>query len=630
MLVPRAARARIACVFSIIALACESPEDPTLFPVYDEAEATAPPAKDTVPASTERSVFFGDLHIHTSLSLDAYNFGVRALPEDAYRFAKGGTIEHAVGYPIQLREPLDFAAVTDHAEYLGMLRELEPESALTPEKFRETLLSRSRLSQTTLWIQTLRSLVRPKDAGRGDPVIMRNAWQTIIDAAEQANDPGRFTAFVAYEWSSFVGDSNLHRNVIYRSNAAPGLPFSANDSQDPEDLWQALAEQNERGMAAIAIPHNMNLSDGRMYETTTFDGGPLDADYVARRTRWEPIQEIFQVKGASETHPLLSSEDEFAAFEIHDTVMSATGDQSQPEGSYIRDALRTGLELHVAKGFDPFDFGVIGSSDGHNASAPVEEDRYHGKLPLIDGSAALRLGEATWLPEKANQALRYGSGGLAAIWAEENTRPSLFDAMRRRETYATSGTRITLRMFGGWDFPLDLTERADGVALADAAGVPMGGKLPSATDDGRPTLAVWALKDPGGANLDRIQIVKLWVDASGQSFERIYDAAASDGRQPDPVTHRVQALASTVDVKNARYMNSVGTNELSVVWRDPYFDPAHATRYYARVLEIATPRWSTYDAKALGVPAPEPAEIKERAVSSAISYLPSSARTPLD
>jgi len=607
---------------AIVLLACESPEDPTLFPVFDPAAAEEPPPKVATPPSPERSVFFGDLHIHTSYSLDAYSFGVRALPDDAYRFAKGGTIEHAIGYPIRLSRPLDFAAVTDHSEYLGMLRYLEPDLPVDGAVLREALLGRSRFEQTRVWIEGLRSLVRPKDAGPGDPEVMRSTWASIVDAASQANEPGVFTSFIGYEWSSFVDASNLHRIVVYRGDSAPELPFSSEDSKDPEALWAALAEQSAQGMEAIAIPHNQNLSDGRMFETTTLGGEPIDADYAARRTRWEPIHEIFQVKGASETHPLLSSEDEFAAFEIHDKLMSTEGGRSEPKGSYIRDALRTGLELQVREGYDPFDFGVIGSSDGHNASSPMDEDAFHGKLPLMDGAPALRLGEGIWIPDSVNQAITWGSGGLAAVWAEENTRASLFDAMRRRETYATSGTWITLRFFGGWDLPADLAERADAVSVADARGVPMGATLEGGGTSGPPRFAVWARKDPQGANLDRIQIVKLWVDENGDSHERIFDVAASDGRMSDPETGRVPALTSTVDVANASYENSIGATRLGTVWQDPDFEPGRPARYYARVLEIPTPRWSTYDAKALGIPAPAPAEIQERAVSSAITVQP--------
>lgn len=596
-------------------------EDPTLYPEFDPSTAEPPPEKSAAPPSSERSVFFGDLHIHTSLSMDAYLFGVRAGPEDAYTFAKGGTIAHGAGYAIRLSEPLDFAAVTDHAEFLGMLEGEGVDLPLSGGALRKTLLTRNRFSSTLLFASTMRHFVRPDEAGAGDPAIMRPAWQRIMTAAEQANDPGVFTAFIGYEWSGMVGPANLHRNVIYRGSKAPFLPFSADDSVDPEDLWTVLEKQAREGMEAIAIPHNANVSDGMMFANETMGGDPLTADYAARRTRWEPIQEIFQVKGASETHPVLSADDEFAAFEIKESTLSMRGTQSNPNGSYARDGLRRGLEYRMSEGFDPFDFGVIGSSDGHGASAPVEEDRYHGKLPLLDGTAGLRLGTASFIAPNATGVDEWGSGGLAAVWSRENTRESLFDAMRRREVYATSGTRMRVRFFAGWDYPESLFERGDGIRRAYATGVPMGSVLTRRAAD-VPTIAVWALKDPRGANLDRIQIVKLGVDSSGAAFEKIFDVVASGGRVPDVSTGRVEPVGSTVDVGAASYSNTMGAAELSVVWRDPEFDPGSPCKYYARVLEIPTPRWSTYDARDLGIEAPMPTSIQERAVTSTITYLP--------
>jgi hypothetical protein len=598
-----------------------APEDPTLYPQFDRSAVDPPPQKPAVAQSAERSVFFGDLHIHTSLSMDAYLFGVRAGPEDAYTFAKGGTIEHGAGYAIRLSEPLDFAAVTDHAEFLGMLEGQGVELPLSGGALRKTLLARNRFSATLLFASTMRHFVRPDEAGAGDPEIMRPAWQRIMTAAEQANDPGVFTAFVGYEWTGMVGPANLHRNVIYRGNKAPFLPFSADDSVDPEDLWRVLEDQSREGIEAIAIPHNANVSDGLMFANETLGGDPLTADYAARRTRWEPIQEIFQVKGASETHPVLSGDDEFAAFEIKESMLSTSGAKSNPKGSYARDGLRRGLEYRVSEGFDPFDFGVIGSSDGHGASAPIEEDRFHGKLPLLDGTAGIRLGTASFIPPNASGVDEWGSGGLAAVWAEGNTRESLFDAMRRREVYATSGPRIRVRFFAGWDYPETLFEQPNGIRQAYTNGVPMGSVLtPRAA--AVPTIAVWALKDPRGANLDRIQIVKLGVDSSGASFEKIFDVVASGGRVPASSWGRVDAVWYTVDAGAASYSNTIGTAELNVVWRDPEFEPGLPCRYYARVLEIPTPRWTTYDARALGIEAPMPSSIQERAVTSTITYLP--------
>ena len=604
-----------------VAWYARAPHDPTLFPEFDSTTVAPPPPKAAAPRVEERSVFFGDLHIHTLLSMDAYLFGVRAGPADAYVYSKGGTIEHGAGYPIRLKEPLDFAAVTDHADYLGMLEASAPDLPLAGDALRRTLLERNRISGTMLFIQTMRNHVTPNTRGAGDPEIMRTAWQRIVTAAEQANDPGVFTAFIGYEWTSMPDSNNLHRNVIYRGSRSPTLPFSSDDSKDPEDLWTALEEQARDGIHAIAIPHNANASNGEMFKEVTMSGAPLDAEYAARRTRWEPLQEIFQVKGASETHPVLSTEDEFANFEIMDHGLKRDRSTVQPQGSYIREALMKGLEYRNQQGFDPFDFGVIGSSDGHGASAPVEEDAFHGKLPLLDGTAGIRMTTSTLLPFDQAPAAQWGSGGLAAIWAEENTRESLFDAMVRKETYATSGTRIRLRFFAGWEYPEDLFDRSDAIRTAYDNGVAMGTTLPPGSG-AAPTLAVWALKDPRGANLDRIQIVKLWADQNGDGHEKIFDVAASDQRIPDSITHKVEPVGNTVDVEAATYTDSIGTGELKTVWRDPEWNPSVPARYYARVLEIPTPRWTTFDARDLGIDAPEPTALQERAVSSAITYLP--------
>ncbi len=601
--------------------------DPSLFPVYDPRNVTPPPEKPATPPNPQRNVFFGDLHIHTSLSSDAFTQGVRAFPEDAYTFARGGTIRHPAGYAISLSRPLDFAAVTDHAEYLGTLDTGRPDLLLNRRPLREVLLNSGRLALSWFYIRigtATGKFARYRiGLAHADPARMRAAWQRIIAAARRHNEPGVFTTFVGYEWTSFyeLDDANLHRNVIYRGLDVPERPFSAMDSNNPEDLWRALQAQEARGMEAIAIPHNSNASNGRMWMREDFSGDPLSAEYAELRMRYEPISEILQVKGSSAAHPVLSPTDEFASFELYEQLLSAEVVRGEVRGSYMRDALRTGLELQQNRGFNPYRFGVIGSSDGHNASSPVEENSYHGKLPAMDGSAGMRTNHALLLPEERNLALRWGSGGLAAVWAEENTRDSLFDALRRKESYATSGTRIRLRFFGGWDYPRDLWQRSNPARTGYAQGVPMGGVLPARTT-ARPVLAVSAWKDPEGANLDRIQVIKGWVDADGQSREKIYNVAAADGRQPDPQTGRLAPVGNTVDLGTAHYRNSIGAVRLTAVWSDPDFDPAQRAFYYVRVLEIPTPRWSTFDALRLGIEPPEPATLQERAISSAIWYRP--------
>lgn len=622
------ARLRAAGLILFALAGCERIDDPSLRPAYDAATAAPPPAKEQVGFDADRHLLWGDLHIHTSQSYDAYTMGTRALPDDAYTYMKGGAIEHALGYAIQARRPLDFGAVTDHAEYLGVARAMDEDPEANATRLREVVASgnplRISLHYLRVTIGQMGSRERREETfgQAGMEEISKTAWQENIAAAERHDDPGRFTTFIAYEWSSMPNEENLHRNVIYASSRAPGRPFSSRDSEDPEDLWAALEAQRAEGMDAIAIPHNGNVSNGRMYASRTFDGAPLDAAYAQRRTANEPVSEIFQVKGSSETHPQLSSDDGFAGFEIYDQLMSRKARPSEPKGSYYRDALRTGLELAQREGFNPFVLGAIGSSDSHNASSSTEEDNYHGKLPLLDGSAGLRLGLSlsSLLPNLGGV---WSAAGLAAVYAEENTRASIFAALKRRETYATSGPRIAVRFFGGFRYDAALLDDPEWIARADHDGVPMGGVLDGASGGGAaPVFLVRAAKDPIGAHLDRIQILKAWVDAEGTSHEQLYDVAASDGRMEKAGDYGVLPVGNTVDVENASYENSIGAAELSAFWRDPDFDPEEHALYYARVIEIPTPRHTTYAAKALGVPAPSPAWIQERAVTSAIWYQP--------
>ncbi len=606
---------------ALVLAACGAVEDPSLHPVYDETSVAPAPVKEITPASATKNVFFGDLHIHTSYSTDAYTMGVRGLPDDAYTFAKGGTIKHPLGTAIRLKQPLDFAAVTDHSEFLGVVREAVPDTILAKRSIRERLLEDGRLMNTWLFLRIAPGFSLKDLQIDNIDEIVQTTWKNTIEAAERHNDPGRFTAFIGYEWSSMPNAENLHRNVIYRGNKGPRVPFSSLNSENPEDLWSALEAQRKQDLDNIAIPHNGNLSNGRMYETTTYLGEPITPEYAERRMTNEPISEIFQVKGSSETHPTLSPNDDFADFEIVNQMLGRETQNSKPKGSFMRDALRTGIELAHERNYNPYRFGVIGSSDGHNASSPIEEDSYHGKLPLLDGSAAIRLKQMYLLPEEAQRAERWGAAGLAAVWARENTRGELFDAMRAKETYATSGTRIQVRFFAGFNLPDSLLADPNWVEHAYAKGVPMGGKLTTKADE-TPTFVVQASKDALAANLDRIQIIKGWVDNSGTSHEKIFDVAMSPNRQPLATGSQHDDIGNTVDIAAASYTNTIGSPQLSAIWQDPEYDAEQHAFYYARVLEIPTPRWSTYDAKTLGIEAPQPTSIQERAVSSAIWLAP--------
>jgi len=588
----------------------------------DAAAAPAPPHPERL--------LFGDLHIHTSFSPDAFSVGNRSVPDDAYRFAKGEQTMHAAGYPMQLHRPLDFAAVTDHSEYMGVLPQFaDPENPLAQLPLARQIMSgnpaqaQAALSEI---IGTLNSGVPIPEFV--SPELTATVWHRIVEAANRHNDPGRFTALVGYEWTSTIDGANLHRNVIFRSDAVPERPFSSFDSPDPEKLWAWLEEQRTSGKDNIAIPHNANASNGLMFGTRAFDGRPFDADYVTRRLRNEPVQEIVQIKGQSEVHPSLAAYDEFANFEIFPyTLKSGPAPVlSQPSGSYVREALGVGLELDASGIGNPYHFSFIGSSDSHNSSSPVEEDNYHGKLPLIDGTPEQRLDIKPVSEAHRGLGRVMSAQGLAAVWASDNTREGIFDALRGGETYATSGTRIRLRVFGGWTYDKALLTDPAYLDKAYAGGVPMGGDLPARPAGAKaPRLLIRVGKDPEGANLDRVQVVKGWLDGEGKHQEKIFDAAWSGERKPDRKTGKLPPVGSTVDVPNATYQNTIGAAGFDVLWEDPQFDPARRAFYYVRVLEIPTPRWSTYDACKLHVEAAQPQVLQERAYSSPFWYEPAGA-----
>jgi hypothetical protein len=573
----------------------------------------------------DKDAFYGETHVHTSWSFDAFIFGnTVTTPADAYKYAKGEPIMHPMGYEIKITTPLDWMGVTDHSEYVGVIQEAnDSNSPLSKLPIAENLKVRDKADIQRVYLFLGASFFDGKPIKElVDPEIAANVWKRNVEMADEANEPGKFTAFAAYEWTSTPNSSNLHRNIFFKDSAhVPEVPFSSFDSQAPEDLWAWMDEQRKKGIELLAISHNANLSDGLMFPTEVdFKGRPIDKAWADARERNERLTEIKQIKGASETHPLLSPSDEFANFEIMSYLLGdPQGRFPRIPGSYVRDALKNGVAMQDARGFNPYKTGFVGGSDSHNTGVPYRQANFFGGHAFNDGALKQRMsghvfaGLDTRLENPA---------GLSGIWAEENTRASLFDAMQRKETFATSGPRIKLRFFGGWEYAPDSIRGKDWVKTGYAKGVPMGGDLPEPKSKA-PTFIVWAVKDPTSGNLDRIQIVKGWA-RSGQSFEKIYDIAWAGDRKPDFITGKVPPIGSTVDIANATYTNSIGNVELKAVWTDPEFDPRDDAFYYARALEIPTPRWTTIQAKELEIVPPEtvPATVQERAWSSPIWHTP--------
>ena len=582
-----------------------------------------------VERNPEREAYFGETHVHTSWSFDAYVFGnTKAGPEDAYKYAMGESIDHPAGYKIKITRPLDFMAVTDHAEYVGIVPLAnDPSSPISKLPIAEKMKVRSKediqrvylfLGSSLLKNEPIHELVSPEIAG--------SVWKQIVAIADKYYEPGKFTTFAAYEWTSTPDNRNMHRNIIFKdSKKVPEVPFSSLDSDHPEDLWNWMETQRKAGNELLAISHNANLSDGIMFPLEVDSKGrPIDAAWAQERVNNEPLTEIHQLKGTSETHPLLSPNDEFADYEILNYLLGGIERTPKIHGSYVREAWQNGLAMQDSRGYDPYKMGVVGASDSHNTASGYSQSDYFGGHGLLDATPEIRLSG------KKEAGMNMGllsTAGLGGVWAEENTRESIFAAMQRKETFGTSGVRIKVRLFGGWDFHPDVLNQKDWVKTGYANGVSMGGDLPKKAGK-EPTFIVWAVKDPDDGNLDRIQIIKGWTK-SGQIFEKIYDVAWSGNRKPDPVTGKVPPVGSTVDVKNASYTNTIGDVELKTVWKDPDFDPSVHAFYYARVLQIPTPRWTTYDAKKLGVPPPNwvAATVQERAWTSPIWYSPSEAGT---
>ena len=583
---------------------------------------------------------FGDTHLHTSFSMDAGAFGARLGPADAYRFAKGEEVMASSGQPAKLSRPLDFLVVSDHSDNMGFFPQLlagNPAMLSDPtgRRWYDMIQSGHGADAAIEIIVAFSQGTFPAALASlpGTPAY-ESAWRETIKAAEEANDPGRFTAFIGYEWTSNTGGNNLHRNVIFRDGSARASlvePFTVVrplGSDNPRDLWKWMeVYESKTGGSVLAIAHNGNLSNGRMFPIIeSFTGKPIDREYAETRAKWERLYEATQIKGDGETHPYLSPNDEFANFERWDKGNLDLSELKKPEMleyEYARSALKLGLKLESELGVNPYKFGMIGSTDAHTGLAAVEEDNFFGKTSSSEPSP----NRANHPFVKTEKAVIMGwettASGYAAVWASENTREAIFDAMQRRETYATTGPRMLVRFFGGYDFtPADANTRSPAV-IGYTKGVPMGGDLEAAPAGKVPSFLVAALKDPIGANLDRYQVVKGWVDAKGEMQEKVYDVAWSGDRKPG-ADGKVPSVGSTVDVANATWTNTIGAPELIAVWTDPDFDPTQRAFYYGRVLEIPTPRWTAYDAKYFNVKmAPEvPMQMQERAYTSPIWYSP--------
>ena len=585
-------------------------------------------------------LLWGDTHLHTAMSMDAGAFGNRLGIEEAYRFARGEEVVATTGMPVRLSRPYDWLVVSDHSDNMGFFPDLfaGKENILADPKGKDWYDRIQAGEGVGVAIELVKLFSQgqfPKGlAYTPDSAAYAAAWKKTIDTAEAFNDPGNFTAFIGFEWTSLVKGNNLHRVVIYKDDAAKASQMVAYTtmpplgSPNPRDLWKWLTRYEQAtGGDVLAIAHNGNLSNGIMFPIQAqYDGVEIDATYVSERSKWEPLYETTQIKGDGETHRFLSPDDEFADYETWDLGnldLSAVKTDSMLAGEYAREALKRGLQIETQLGTNPYKFGQVGSTDSHTSLSTAQEDNFFGKHTGYEPK-----------PDRMHHVMMEGSGvklegwqlaasGLAAVWATENTRAAIFDAMERRETYATTGSRMAVRFFGGWGFTAkDLESRTPALA-GYKRGVPMGSDLPPRAGASAPTFMVYALRDPIGGNLDRIQIVKGWLDSAGKTHEKVYDVVWAGERTPG-ADGKLPPVGNTVDAKRASYTNTIGASELGTVWTDPAFDPAQKAFYYARVLEIPTPRWSTYDAFRFGIPIPEGAPVwtQERAYTSPIWYAP--------
>lgn len=581
------------------------------------------------------TVLFGDLHFHTEISFDAGLIGTSLTIHDAFRIARGDKIISNTGQPVQLIRPLDFLAITEHAEMLGLAtairtsnpRLLQDEwGKRIHDQFREGQEARMSAFAEIIDIGTVQG--RDPTAGLN---LDGDLWLEIVEAVDQYNEPGQFTALSGFEWTFTPKGDNLHRVILFGDGAdktSQTKPLTFFEAPDPQMLWEYLeGYEASTGGQAIAVPHNANMSNGLMFSKNKFDGSPMDAEYATQRIRWEPMHEMTQIKGDEETHPSLSPDDEFADFESWDVANLSGTAAKTPEMlryEYARSALKVGLELGREIGVNPYKFGLYGTTDAHTAIPTTREDNYFGKYQHTEPSANRHNIDVIPAEDPALRIItaQESAAGLTAVWARENTRTEVFGAITRKEAYATTGSRIRVRVFGGWEFEEADLNASDFVSNGYQNGVPMGGDLTSAPEGGTPSFLIRAVRDPDGANLDRIQVIKGWLDAEGKSHERIYDVAVSDGREIDEDGRARAPVGNTVDVETATYTNSIGATALAGHWQDPEFDPAEDAFYYVRVIEIPKPRWTTYDAAFYGVPLPEavPPTVQDRAYTSPIWY----------
>ncbi|WP_017667031.1 DUF3604 domain-containing protein [Sandarakinorhabdus sp. AAP62] len=580
---------------------------------------------------------WGDTHLHTANSVDAFGFGVRLGPEEALRFARGEEVTATTGMKAKLSRPLNFLVVTDHAEGLGATKALAdaPRLLITDATMRrwhdmmnDGPAGSQRAMAEILDARGRNALPEAMLNQDGTADRTKKVWNANVDAVERYNEPGKFTAFHGFEYTLMQGGNNLHRNIIFRDDedkVRTVVPIDPTYKATPDEIWNYMdAYEKATGGRVLSIPHNSNLSNGLMFELTQPGGGPMTADYARRRARLEPVVEITQIKGDSEAHPFLSPNDEFsgygvAGWEMNNLLSNQPKVPAMYAGEYVREALKRGLALEAQTGVNPYKFGLIGSTDSHTALATADEDQFFGKHSGTEPSPTRATAPQNLGTRKGRFGWHYLASGYAAVWAKANTRAAIFDAMTRREVYASTGPRMTVRVFAGWDFtPDDL--KGDWVRAGYARGVPMGGELKAGK--GAPRLLISALKDPEGANLDRVQVVKGWIDKTGKTHEQVFDVAWSGDRKP--VAGKLPAVGDTVDVATATYKNNIGAASLATVWTDPAFDPAISSFYYLRVLEIPTPSWPAHDAVRYKLKLPPEVRVKsqERAYTSPIWYTP--------